>query len=154
MPQKHELAIKWSKDIDVEKAFDYSGSNYEVLYAFFGKRMYRGETRYETYYIGKTTQHFSDRFKAHHALFPVMGCNYGRGYKTVVRTGELILSDGKRISDKLIKDVEAVLIRAHTPYLNVSNTVYYRGDRDIRITNNGNYKPLDHIIDTSKWLCE
>lgn len=95
-------------------------------------------------------QLYSDRLKRHHKLQEIEKEEHGKG-KIVIRLGTIILPKGKRISEKLVKDVEAVLTQDSQPEYNVLNINAYWGNRDLKITNLGNYEPLSRTIDTTKW---
>jgi len=153
MSEAYKLGVRWSEDIILEdlQGFCSFYNRYESLYAILERMMRYGEPKYELLYVGMTYyQSISKRLRNHHKLGDIK-CSETRRKKIIIRAGCIILPDGKRISKKLVHDVEAVLIQQYDPPYNEMNTYAYWGGRDIRIVNQGNYKPLNRIIDTSNW---
>ena len=153
MSEVYKLGVKWSDDLFLDDLHTFCNycDKYESLYTILERIIRYGEPEYSLLYIGMTySQSIANRLSNHHKLRDIR--NYEtRRKKIIIRAGRIILPSGNRISKKLVRDVEAILINNHKPPHNESSTYAYRGGRDLRIINQGNYKPLNRIIDTSNW---
>jgi len=146
----YKLKIRWSKDYNIEEALEHDDKDYEYIYMALRKRKYRGSVRYRILYIGMTYyQYLSDRLRSHHKFWVIIEDQYGKG-EVVVRFGNIILPPQRRISEKLVRDVEAALIQKVKPEYNQMGTFAYRG-RELKITNLGKYTPLPRTINTEDW---
>ena len=146
----YELKIKWSKDYNAEEALEHDDKDYEFFYMVYRKRKYIGSVRYRILYIGMTYYQFlSDRLRNHHKFGEIIEDQCGKG-EVVVKFGNIILSPQRKISEKLVRDVEAALIQEVKPEYNEMSTFAYSG-RELKITNLGKYTPLNRTINTEDW---
>ncbi len=151
MADVYRLKVRWSGDIEVEDSGDYPETGWDLLYMVLRRRYYKGKPGYTILYIGMAySQWLSDRLHGHHKLWEMIEEQRGKG-KAVLRFGEIVLPEGRRISKKLLEDVEAALIHNEQPVYNQMGVQAYGRTRDVRILNLGRYKPLDRIVDTSEW---
>ncbi len=155
MDNLYNVNVKWTKDLDIEDALDYYEDNdHEMLYIILRKRKYKENIIYTALYIGMTYKQFlSDRLKNHHKLNNIIEEQRGKG-EVVIRFGDISLPLNKRISEKLVKDIEAILIHEVQPEYNEMSRKSYRG-REIKITNLRlgvfGVKDLPKVIDTTEW---
>lgn len=150
MGKIYRVKVKWTRDLDIEESLEHEDKRYEFLYMVLRKRKYRGDIRYKILYIGMTyNQYLSNRLKNHHKLLDIVDNRYGKG-ELVIRFGNIIFPPNRRISKKLVSDIEAALIQEVQPEYNEMSIYAYRG-REIKITNLGDYEPLSDKIDTSEW---
>ena len=146
----YKLKVRWSKDFSVEEAWEHEDKRYEFLYMVLRKRRYKGKIKNRIIYIGMTYKQFlSDRLKSHHKFPDIMEEQRGKG-EVVLKFGEIVLPPNRRISEKLVRDIEAVLIQYIRPEYNEKSAYTYRG-RAINLTNIGKYEPLPKKIDTREW---
>ncbi len=135
-----EIKIKWSKPIKYEKFLedDSNDEQYVYLYIIIGKY---SENPYELFYIGKSYYSFvSDRLKnKDHKERYVEIKKKCPGYKLFISLGFIKLSDRKKITDKLIDEIESILIYANdNEYIFNKNKLYsYNVDNEYKITNKG-----------------
>jgi len=150
MGNAYNLKVRWSRNYTIEGALDHEDEEYEFLYMVLRKRKYKGVDKFKVLYIGMCySEYFSERFRSHHKLWDMIAEQYTIG-KILIRFGKIILPPGRRISEKLVRDVEAALIQEVQPEYNEMSTYAYRG-RELKIKNIGNYSPLPRIIETSGW---
>lgn len=150
MGKIYRVKVKWTRDLDIEESLEHEDKRYEFLYMVLRKRKYRGDIRYKILYIGMTyNQYLSDRLKNHHKFWDIVDNQYGKG-ELVIRFGNIIFPPNRRISKKLVSNIEAALIQEVQPEYNEMSIYAYRG-REIKITNLGDYEPLPDKIDTSEW---
>jgi len=69
--------------------------------------------------------------------------------KLLIKVGLLMDSDQIYKTEKLIKDIEALLIINYQPLCNVQNIQTYSG-RDLIIYNEGKHKPLKKTVSTEE----
>jgi len=149
----YPVKIRWSADCD--NPYDALLSKNNCIYMILRKRMYCVKKQYRILYIGMAYyQSCAQRLmQDNHKLWDILHDYFDaptyRG-DIVVRFGEVILPDGRRLSEQLIRDIEALLIVSNqTEYNEVIPNCY----RMLKITNTGTYYPLERTIDLSQW-CE
>ena len=150
MTNMYPVKVSWSKD--VYDIYDYEDRFNDYLYMILRARRYRSEMKYKILYIGKAYRQWcADRLNgSNHKYWDILVDQYGKG-DVVARFGNIILPEGRIISEKLVNDIEAVLINDTQPEYNEMSIYAYRSNRDLKITNTGTYMPLNRTINTSDW---
>jgi len=100
-------------------------------------------------YIGKVyDQSFRTRLAQHVAGDDVWGwVRRNLENDATAKIGHVELVNGGRISRELVNDIEALLIKTQRPPGNLQSVTDYYG-RDLRIHNEGMFRPLPSIIST------
>lgn len=151
MADVYKLKIRWTKDLTFEEVLNYEDDKHEYLYMVLGMRRSKGQFTYKILYIGMTYKvYLSQRLRRHHKLEGIQDDQYKKS-RIMIRFGTIILPEGKRISEQIVKNVEAILIHESSPEYNEMSRSAYWGDRDYKITNLGTYRPLSKSINTTSW---
>ncbi len=140
-PNYQRIKINWSKEIPVRKIKKYKDRRNDYLYMIVRRRRYWLIPARKVKYIGMTyKQSLSERLKDHHKLPKVLNrlIRFGR---ITVRFGQIIPDSGKRVTEKLVRDVESALIYHEQPDCNEVSKKGYHG-RPLVIYNRGRRKPL------------
>jgi hypothetical protein len=135
--------VEWQGAYPVDTAHTKSGASGYGIYAMFEMS---GKTP-KLLYIGETyRQSFGTRLKQHQKqwLFRVNG-------KVVIHYGKIIPPEGKRISSKIVFDIEGLLIHVLVPpYNTVSKHGYY--GREIIVFNTGKIGTLPRMLGNKEFV--
>jgi len=141
----HLVKLRWHGPFKIDEIFelDYEVLEYiEGFYTFLHKSkiIYVGQVYYKS---------LRDRIKEHlcgDSLWKWIKRNYG--LKNIsIKIAEIEHVSQKRITKKLVNDIEALLIATQQPEGNIQATKTYWG-RDLKIVNLGNKDPLPETLST------
>lgn len=145
MSKRQKIIIRWSQDVAVEDIAGYQERKNDDLYFVLRKRRILFVPSYLPLYIGMTyRQSLYERLKNHHKL-PKIIDNKPFWGDIILRFGQLILPPNRRMSEKLVDDVESLLIYQVKPPYNVTNRSSYNR-RKLAIRNMGKFRPLPKYI--------
>ncbi len=130
------VSVRWFKPIPYSDLRDWKGEYYEVLYV-----VYKGS---EILYVGMAYDQYVDiRLGNHHKLSEIAKIENQRGL--VISFGELRLKHGRRLSRRLVEEIENLLIFYYEPKYNKRGIYTYTG-RELVIRNSGPGNPFDQTV--------
>jgi len=146
----YKVKIKWSKELSIRDLAKYKAKKREHLYLILNRRCFVGVIPKRTIlYIGMAyKQEVTERLREHHKLPKITRRKLMEWGDKRIRIGRVKIPFGRRMTRKLIQEIEAALIYDMQPEHNERNKKKYRG-RSLKIINCGRRKPLDKRIITN-----
>ena len=142
-----QVEISWSRKY--HNIYDYNDTPNDYFYMVILEKKKHGKLDYNIMYIGMTyDQWITDRFKKHHKYWKIVYDKFGKDW-VYVKIGKLIPTKERKITKRLVQDVEAHLILATQPPYNEQ---YPTPSKMLIIINNGSYSPLSKIISPHEWM--
>lgn len=139
--KKQCVTINWSKEYLPKDLKKHRNRPHEHLYLIVRRRSYMGIPARKIQYIGMAyDQTPTERLKDHHKL-PTVLKKWFRFGKITIRFGKIILPNRKRMTETMVRDIEAALIYTFQPKYNEMSKSSYRG-RSLEIHNRGRNRPL------------
>jgi hypothetical protein len=144
-----QVTVEWSKGVIQfsELDGDYRSLDDNGFYAILGGSWDESSNKWtgiRLLYIGQAyAQTIRERVKQPHDSYSCIQAylrEHAR-HEALLRTGIIAKCSQERITQELVDDIEACLIRSNRPRCNVQSKYSY-GGRTIAITNTGGYYPL------------
>lgn len=142
------VTLKWFKPIPYSELDRWLDEYYEVLYFVYQGKGRQARTRF---YLGQAySQDIVQRLK--HSEHKIHGIAKEQGHVGLkVSFGELKIKEGRKISSKLVNDIENLLIYVYEPKYNERGIWSYSG-RHLVIKNTGRCTFFDKKVDSRYWI--